>query len=217
LFHAIIHNNDADQTLIEAPVICMVGGLVLSKAVAMLSEFASSRFVLAGLVACLAAILSASQFFIRYPRFGKATGYYGSIHSTDLKTQSTFALLERLQKTNPVVVVSVDSMIPWRHIQYYFPNVPVVVLNGGLKLGDPPGGGFLMDAATDNSPRNNGNIITLPKRAFILWMLPLDRAETRVIKESLPRPWHRDGPNLYFESKPAMHFKTGVYQFRTTP
>lgn len=211
LFHAFIHVGDPDHTLVTVPILCLVGGALLSE----LPERspASHRRRQAWAVAA-AVTLNAVVFFRPLPGIAKACSYRAA-RSLDLTVTAVFNSIRELRRARPIVFVSYRSLATWRHLYYYFPGVPLFVLNTHPQQNP--------DASTVWLLRNrqgapllvlDGEII-LPANRRVIWLVQPQHGLHKLLARTAPVQRH--GPVVYQDNKPGMHFQFGGYRFATLP
>jgi hypothetical protein len=131
LFHALVHIHNPDHALAEIPVVCLLGGFLISR----LPPRPSATAL------CAAAAINVVLFF--YPAGSPfwASNYRIVQYTTNL-AERVYASLAQLSTEGPVVVLSKDELITPGEMRYYFPEISVVDLSGRIRTAAirlPPG------------------------------------------------------------------------------
>ncbi len=170
VFHAFVHVGDPDHTLITAGVLCLLGAAVLSRLSAPRAAAAATA---------LACVISTALFF--YPPRGAArAASYPMVQQVDEATQSVFSAIAAALTPQTVIVVDGRSFVTWRHISYYFPHHPVVLLRDGPA--------WLLQNRKSQPFPNDGRTIPLPAARRILWVLPTRPGAPDRIVTTTPPP-----------------------------
>jgi hypothetical protein len=123
LFHGLVYVRDVDQTLVTIPVLCVIGGGVLAHI--------RPAWMMRSAVAL--AVLATGYCF-RTPIFPEmATASRGAMRFMNDWNRSTFSTLHEIAGNNDFVLIWDDSVVSWRQVSYYYPNVRLL----SLRL-DPP-------------------------------------------------------------------------------
>jgi len=202
LFHAVIHVGDPDHTLITAPVLCLLGALILSSV--------AGRTLTACAVA-LAVLLNVALFFRPLPGLAAASSYR-AVKYVDRVTRGTFQAIQELRQSGPILLVSYQSPVTWRHLFYYFPDDPLLVLHGNdpNKDAQPAGVWLLRHRQPASPPVSNGQLIVPPGRKLV-WLMPQGRGYRRLLEQAVTVKRH--DPVVYVEATPGLQFHFGEYRF----
>jgi hypothetical protein len=119
LFHTLVHIHNPDHALAEIPVVCLLGGFVISRLPPRASAAALSA----------AAALNVVLFFYPAGRPFWASNYRIVQGTTDL-AERVYPSLVQLRSEGPVVVLWKNAMITPREMKYYVPEISVVELSG---------------------------------------------------------------------------------------
>jgi hypothetical protein len=191
LFHTFVHVGDPDHTLVTVPMLCLVGGAFLARR--------HPNY------AILAAVLNI-VLFVRPPAgLARASGY-PAVAYVDRVTREAFDAIDRVRATGPVVLISQNSQITWRHLSFYFPSTPLIVLHQ-----DPSGtpdlnSAWLMLNRHSVSVTVRDGAIQLPAKARRVWVLPAP-AEGMQATAS---------PFVFTDTHPGSAFRLGAYRFQST-
>ncbi|MEZ5351681.1 MAG: glycosyltransferase family 39 protein [Bryobacteraceae bacterium] len=124
LFFSLVHVADPDQSLLMAPVYCVLGGLVIETVI----EQRGWRRLRPLLLLALAAF--SFYLFLRPPRgIARATGY-GVIRYMQRRSSGVFDSLAALRSRGPVQILVYQPELTWRKIAYYERPLPVYVVEG---------------------------------------------------------------------------------------
>lgn len=209
LFHAFVHVGDPDQTLVTIPVVCLLGGWVLSRLPGATS--AGLPLLRWALCAALAVSLNVYLFFRPLPAPAN-TAAYKVVTWVDRTAESTFAAIRELKASGPVFLVSCTPFVSWRKVAYYFPEDPLLVLS------ECPGGSRDLDAVwvswrrkTGPPSTRNGEIL-LPAGRRIVWLLPEEPHVRTGLEQAAPL--RRHGPLFYSDLTLGREFEFDDYLFR---
>ena len=118
LFHSLVYVRDVDQTLITAPVLCVLGGAVLASL--------RPRPVM---IAAVAVAVLVTGYGFRQPLFPEmATASRGAMRFMNDWNRSTFDSLAQLRPGADTVLVWDDSVVSWRQVCYYYPAIRLLAL-----------------------------------------------------------------------------------------
>jgi len=195
LFQSFVHVADPDQTLFTVPVVCLLGGMVLS---------CLHRARLAAAV--LSAAASAAFFFVPWRGLLKATTYE-VVRQVDRETSRTLAAINRLESAGEVQILSYDSFVTWRHLSYYFPNLPVLVIE--------PGRAYRAGLHGGPAASEGGAVLLDPGKRIVVVPPPPGRG----VRKALIREAAADdvGPVLTIEPRPGLEFRLGNMRFKVAP
>lgn len=158
LFHALVHVRDLDQTLVTAPVVCLLGGWVLANMAP-----AGRRFVVP---AAAVAMLALSVYWFRRPPMADLKlASSGTVRFSNDWMRSTFAALDTLRKEGPIAIVCYGSVVSWRQVSYYYPDTPVLYLPGAENGSQAVSPFWVLHSRTTLA----GNPISLPQGRSIVW------------------------------------------------
>ncbi|MFN3324074.1 MAG: glycosyltransferase family 39 protein [Bryobacteraceae bacterium] len=153
LFHALIHVGDPDQVLITIPIVCLAGAYVLSR-------LPGWRLALAAL---LAVALSTFLFFRPFRGIASAASYT-YVRDTARQIEAVFSRIEAARPGRPILITSADLFVTWRHVSYYFPDLPLYVLHDSGEVW------LLLNRKTQSVPRAGADILA-PHGRRLLWLL----------------------------------------------
>lgn len=124
LFYALVHIGDPDHPLSLIPVTCIAGAVLLIK---FADWFAPKWFpAIAG-----AAVALNFLFFIVPLNQTAGAASYQAAASLDTYMQQVIELIDTLRDKGPVTAVSPAFVSGWRAVSYYFPDIPVLVIDYG--------------------------------------------------------------------------------------
>jgi hypothetical protein len=198
LFHALIHVGDPDHTLSGVPALCLIGA------------FALSRLDWAPAAATAAAALNAFLFFSPPPGEAARCGY-APVAENDRETRAAFRSLEELRPSQPLVLVTHDHPVTWRHLFFYFPQYPVYVLHADPRNASPPRPWIMRERKRGKLGLENGEL-PLPAGSKIVWLLARGRGLEELLGKEIPL--RVQGTVLYSEAADGMRFRFGSYPFR---
>ena len=198
-FLMMVHVGDPDQTLATLPVFALAGGRVLER-------FAPTRgrFVLAG----VAVVLLNALLFIRPPRgLAEASGF-SAVRRVDRETQAAFQAIGRLRQAGETMLVANRSFITWRHLYYYFPELPLLVLHGDA--GEPPERRkiWLLHKRQSRDVPLQDEALTLKAPLRLIWFLPHDRAARQLPVPA--QPFSEAPPLAYTDLAPGGEVRYGA-------
>jgi hypothetical protein len=122
VFHTLVHIHNPDHALAEIPVVCLLGGFLISR----LPPRPSAAAL------CAAAAINVVLFF--YPTGSPFwASNYRIVQATTNLAERVYASLAQLRAEGPVVVLWKDAMITPGEMKYYFPEISVVDLSGRIR------------------------------------------------------------------------------------
>lgn len=197
LFHTFIHVGDPDHTLIGAPVICVIGGLVVARA-------KRAGFAVA------AVALNIFLFFLPQKGIGRACSYY-AVRDVDRLTQDTFAAVRDLKKGGPVVLVAYDHQVTWRHLSYYFPECPLIVLRDDPRLTTGSASAWRLHPQVSKHPKILDTEVKLRPGVRVIWLLSRGRGMHNLLRDHIELKTRM--PIAYSDTEPGQRFQFGRYHF----
>lgn len=198
LFHSVIHVGDPDHTLFAVPALCLTGGLVVSC-------IRWSPVVLAGVVA-----LNVAAFFAP-PRGIAEACSYRSVRAADIVTRETFRAIEEMKKSGPVTIVALDHWVSWRHLYYYYRDVPLLILRQDPRRHPDPKSAWLIYNRQVQEPELVNGEIELPS-GRIIWLLSHGLGMHKLLAQSVELVQ----PSFfiaYTDLQPGAKFHFGEYRF----
>ncbi len=198
LFHAFIHVGDPDHTLIGVPALCVLGGFVLS------------RLDRARAAAATAAVAMSVLLFFSPPSGIASKCSYSAVQDIDLVTRSTFQAIERIGRAQPLVLVALDHPVSWRHLLFYFPENPVIILHGDPASANPQRPWIIRNRKR-RELEPEADQIPLPAGAKVVWLLARGRGLERLLGTEGPIGTQED--LLYSEPPDGLKFRFGSYLF----
>jgi hypothetical protein len=207
LFHSLVQVGDPDQTLATVPVVCLLGGWVLSR----LPEQGAGRIPLRWTAALAVAVgINALLFFRPLPSPANAASYR-VVRWVNGITNETFDAIHELKAAGPIFLVACDPLVTWRKVAYYFPDDPMLVLEQCAEGSGNPGGVWLAHHGTTRSPLA-GEDILLPADTQIVWLLPPQPQVRRELEDAISlQPL---GPVFHTKLERGERFKFGGYWFK---
>jgi hypothetical protein len=180
LFHALVHIHNPDHALAEIPVVCLLGGFLISRL--------PPRPSIAAL--CAAAAINVVLFF--YPTGSPfwASNYRIVQYTTNL-AEGVYTNLAQLRAAGPMVVLWKNAMITPQEMKYYFPEIRVVDLSGGIRK----------------------QAIVLPC-GNVAWLDPVPAADQHAFDEL--EPAQQAGPFHVARVEEGRHFSIDGQQFAVT-
>jgi hypothetical protein len=193
---------DMDQTLVTAPVVCLLGGWALAKV-----NVPERRFTVpAATVAMMALSLYC---FRRPPVTDLKLSSNGTIRFANDWMRSTFAAVDVLRAEGPVAIVCYDSVVTWRQISYYYPDTPLLYLPGAENGSQPVSPFWVLHSHMTAA----GNPISLPESVNIAWSVPAGPG----IRETLAHygPVRELNPLVVVRTSKGSRFHFGMWDFAT--
>jgi hypothetical protein len=192
LFQSLVHVADPDQTLFTIPIGCLLGGLVLC-------SLRRARIR----IAAAAVAASALCFFFPWRGLLKATSYE-VVRQVERETSQTLDTIHRLEATGKIQILSFESFVTWRHLSYYFPSLPVLVVD--------PSGAWHAGLNGGRPAYDDGAVLLDPGKRIIIVPPPPGRGVRRALKEEAAAL--EVGPVLTIEPKPGLEFHLGNTRFK---
>lgn len=203
LFYALVHTGDPDHTLSIVPVTCLAGAVVLMD----FAQYYAPKylpFIICGAVAINVLL------FLRPVGKTSAAASYRTVASLDEYMQDVIDSIAALRSRGPVTVVAPAFVSGWRTISYYFPDVPILVIDS--QNPGHPNGRRLYRGSVSVFPVNAGAFI-LPGCGTIAWIdtiaRPVSNASGKLVS-AMP-----GAPVTYLESKPDASYTFRKFRFRT--
>jgi 4-amino-4-deoxy-L-arabinose transferase-like glycosyltransferase len=158
LFHALVHLRDMDQTLVTAPVVCLLGGWALARV--------KWRKWRVATPAAAAVMLGLSFYCFRRPPVADLKlASNGTVRYANDWMRATLAAVDALQTEGPLAIVCYGSIVSSRQISYYYPDTPVLYLPGIEKGSENISPFWTLHRRTIAA----GDPITLPESGNIAW------------------------------------------------
>jgi 4-amino-4-deoxy-L-arabinose transferase-like glycosyltransferase len=205
LFHATIHIGDPDHALATVPTLCLLGGLTLAT---FLERRGAGRRACIGVTAA-AGLLNVLVFFVPPGRVAAASSYR-AVKGVNRSTVATFNAIRELEREGPVLLVSYNSPVTWRHLSYYFPQNWLVVLHSDPGQRPHDGAAWLFHERRVHDLTLKDGAFLLPARARIVWLLP-DRGHFEILARTVPVKLH--GPVGYTDVPAGKPLRFGEYRF----
>lgn len=192
LFHALVHVRNVDQTLITIPVVCVLGGAVLSRLPTRPAVVAATAFAL---------LVNFSNF--RRPVLSEMNAASrGEIRYVNDWTKSTFAALDPLRQDHNAAWIWGDSIVSWRQVSYYYPENHVLDLESDVPMWLYSRQGTLADCQE--------NVVIVPVAHRLVLGVSYGQANTLA---ALPGA-ERRGPLVILPWGPGAEVRVGRYILR---
>jgi hypothetical protein len=201
LFYALVHIGDPDHPLSLIPVTCIAGAVVLFK----FAGGPSGRWLPAAIGAAVGLNV---LFFVKPISRTAAAASFETVESLDTYMQQVVESIDALRNEGPVTAVAPEFVSGWRNVSYYFPDVPVLVIESD----DPqkPAGSRWYRGQRLALPVSAGTI-QLPGCGTIAWIDP----DARPVEEpGKPVQWMPGVPVTGMKTKPDALYKFRGYTFR---
>jgi hypothetical protein len=195
LFQALVHIGDADQALATIPVLCLLGGRVLSGCA--LPFWAA------------AAAVNALVFFQVDQGLAGRSAYGNVAHFNRTVTPALDALRE-LRSQGPIFIISYPSSVSWRHLSFYFPEDPLLFFHGDLRRKQDRSDAWMIRRELERVIEP-GEEIELPAKGKIVF-LSTEWADHDLVRGA---PFRTYGTLLYLDSRPSMSFQIGGWRLKT--
>lgn len=207
LFSIFVHVADPDQALMTVPVVCLAGGAVLQEAFNSWRHRVPAPAVVA--VACLSFSACLSTYLFFHPPAGPARAAgYGVIRYVNNHMRDTFNTIEELRRARPVQIISFRPPISWRNLSYYFPDIPIIVVEP-----DDPSRVWQAGSHWGQSvPRQEGKVIIDYGRDIVILLSP-DERHLRITLQT-QAGFRQKGPLLH-APHPGTEFQVGGVTFET--
>jgi hypothetical protein len=130
------------------------------------------------------------------------------------KSRATIENIQKCKRDTPVFLISANSEVPWRVLQYYFSEQTLIVVPVDLREDPPPNSEVWFIRNNNMQQRlSAGDPIPLPAQGRGIWIAPMAQAVVDILAD-VPGG-QRSGPVWSFESQPGMEFRVGRYRFMT--
>ncbi len=164
LFHAVIHVGDPDHTLINIAGLCLLGGAAFDRLGERLTR---EGFVITN---ALGVTLNALLFFLPLPGLPGATTFR-AVEYVDRQTRDTFAAIGALAKAGPIAIVCYNSFVTYRHVGYYYPEHPLLVLRQPYKGEIGPEAVWLFHRERLQPVETRDGGVVMPAARRVVWLL----------------------------------------------
>ncbi len=202
LFLSVIHVGDPDQTLIAAPALVLLAGWTLA-------GFATTERRTA--IAATAVLLLNCAVFLRPPRGIASASGYPAARKVDEQTHAAFEAVRQLTGERATVLVSFRSLVTYRHLSYYFPEIPLLVLRDDPRDGGQPKRTWLLrNMAVQNGPGENPGVVAVLGPVRLVWFLPPDPSWRHLVQPPTEPGVHP--PVLYTDLDPGEEVRFGGYR-----
>jgi hypothetical protein len=191
MFHTLVHVRDVDQTLVEVPISCLIGGVALA-------AIPSRTAVIA---AVLWALVSSYWFFRRPLSADMQAASRSAIRYLNDWTRSTYRAFDELGWQPGTVVIWYDAVVPWRNISYYYPDFPLLVIRG-------EGPFWVHQNQSENANREPDGALILPRSADHV-VLGLSYAEAARAERQWPGA-RRVGPLICLDLQQVKRIQIGA-------
>jgi hypothetical protein len=205
LFYVLVHVGDPDHPLSIIPVTCLAGAVLLMR---LASRHPPHRLPF---IVAVAVLLNVFLFFEPINKTAKAASYKDLVY-LDNHIEQIVDSMGAFRAQGPVTAVCPSSAPAWRTVSYYFPDVPVLVLESG-DSGIPSGNLWSQNHPLPLPMR--AGTVELPACGTVVWIDPTSRPfsePSQTILSSMP-----DTPITYAKVKPGMLFRFRGIHFETEP
>jgi len=201
LFSVVVHIAASGHSLGFIPVLCLLGGWILST----VSATRDRRLATVLIVAALG--LNVVLFFKPYARGVKEASYktVGVINGIN---EITMQKIDTIIQQGPAVIVTDSEWVPWRILEYSYPTTPLVFLPAPAAP-EPPSSVWLIRNRAHTGDVAAGAEIPLPACGTIIWMLSDDQS-----RRSLLAIEGAESERFLIATPatPGMHFRLGRYR-----
>jgi len=195
LFHTLVYVHSIDEALISIPITCLAGGVALA---------AIPRHGVRA-AAVLVALLASYWLFRRPPDHDMAGASGSAVRYVETETAATYDALNGAASGPGTVAVWYDAFVPWRNVSYYYPDLPVLV----LQTNGPP---LWVRGEQAESPASAPDgALALPRstRRVVLGV-----SESAATGAAVAWPGSvRAGPLVWVDVKPGERFRVGSASF----
>ena len=123
LFSAFVHIGDPDQALASMPVICILGGAVMA--------CVAARARRRSFVPIVAALIAAQTvLFFKAPTELARAASYNRVVEVERMISGVLRSINALRLDGPLTIVQYGSAMPWRLLEYYYPDDYTVAISG---------------------------------------------------------------------------------------
>lgn len=204
IFQLFVHVGDPDQVLLSIPAWCLLGGYVV--------DMVAQRRDNTGVVATILVAVNMLLFLRPLPDVaGKSNAR--QVRGVDRMMNATFDRLREVTTRRPTCIVFVSNYVSWRHISYYFPDVPLYVLTGdpaAPRQAEPAA--YLLEGRSGQQLPVDGNQIILPEGRDLLFLVPENHPAWRAAAAQLPI--NRSGAYPVVPAGSVERLSIGSYHFR---
>lgn len=206
LFAVLIHMAASGHALSFIPVLCLVGGWVLSSVAALRSRKVAVLFIAGALC------LNVTFFFKPYAKGVKEASYktVGVIRGIN---ESTLQKIDTIASADPTYIVTDGRWLSWRMLEYYYPQIPVLFLPAPTAtLQNPPPVWLLRNRQLAGSPEQTSEL-AVPACGTIIWMVSDDasRGKLLALEDANAQRFF-----ISTDGKPGMHYKIGRYRLASS-
>jgi hypothetical protein len=191
LFYTLVHIHNPDHALTAIPAVCLAGAWVLTRLPARWFRWAS------------AAAAGASTLLFFYPTGSPFWASNYRIAEYTIRTdEQVYTHLGLFEKIGPVTVLLHGAYITPREIGYYFPRVPVVVLE--------PEPALQLGMHTRGAADRDGEVRIAAGK--VLWLDPVDKSDAGIfdgMREELGGEAGSDGPVHWANLPAGARFQVG--------
>jgi hypothetical protein len=201
LFAISIHIAASGHALGFLPVLCLLGGWVLSE----VGETRGRLWMMLCLTIALA--LNVLFFFRPYAERVKEASY-ATVAWISGNNESTMQKIDWISQQNSIILVSDNALVSWRILEYYYPGIPLIYLPAPMAHPIPPPPVWLVEKRRRIRDIDPGSEIALPSCGKVVWLVTDDsvKQELRKIKDA------EDQRNfIATPAEPGMRFQVGRY------
>lgn len=207
LFSAIVHVGDPDHTLLTVPALCLAGAKVLT-------DLRTARWRGAAAAWRWATVMAVGLNILLFLRPGPGLARapsHRTVRAFDRQIHSAWTAVRQSRAAGPVVVVSCPSFMSWRHLSYYFPDVPLFRIDPG---GEKAGVALMGAGQAEPATTSDGRIILPPARRVVVVLAPWQELKGR---RGDGRPLRRQGPLVPLDAEPNLTFELEKLRFSVSP
>lgn len=196
LFHAFVHVGDPDHTLATVPALCVVGGAAFAS---LSRRLPSEGWLISTL---LGATINALLFFLPLGGYAGASTFR-AVEYVDHATRETFDAIRRLSRGSSTTILCHGCFITERHLRYYFPQLPILVLprTAGGRAEQYIGG-------SPSPPVVRNGAIAVPPSQRVIWLVSPHQQDAR-IELARKVDLRQEGPVFWHEVVAAHRIRAG--------
>jgi hypothetical protein len=187
VFSSVVHINQSGHALATVTAVCMLGGLVIA------SIRRTSLFLAVLIIAAYANIYIFEHPIVRYDEAAVASIKWNNSHLGQMMEE-----LVGISRFKPLFLVTDNSNLTWRTIHYYFPETPLLDIDGGGSMFFP-----FRDQVVHLHPND---IAKLPACGIIAWVV--NKPESDLLQQAsstIVPGWH--GLITLTNGSPGLHLK----------
>lgn len=200
LFHAFVHVRDLDQTLVTAPVVCLAGGWALANVTQKRRQFVTPIVALV--------MLAVSVYSFRRPLVADLkVASSGTVRFANDWMRSTLTAVNTLRSEGTLAIVCYGSVVSWRQLSYYYPDIPILYLPGAENGSQPVSAFWVWHFGVIAAP----DPISLPENRNVAWSVGSDHQSRQALTDA--QSTREVGPLVVMRISGGNRFHVGIWNF----